>query len=920
MKYFDQQPGLYSLNKGWKFKEMTYVKDTEEILGHNEGYNFAKGNGARGEMGVSFDDSQWECIQLPHDWVPAHDFNENAATGENQGYKDRGRGYYRLHFGLSPEDRGKQLLVDFEGMSKDAKVYINGSLVYNSISGYHPFMIDITDMAIYDIRGNVLAIEIDTASWEGWWYEGAGIYRQAWLIKKNKLHVEQDGIYVNPQYIDGQWITNVEVEVGNSLGGDEEALVRVRLEDPEGNVIAEDDCDIWVEGYDQTTATWLFQTPDVQLWDLDNPVRYRCIAEVVKDGEVVDYLKTYYGYRTIRFDAETGFYLNDVNMKLKGFCNHQDHTGIGVALPYAIKEYRVKLLKEIGANAYRCAHNTDPEIQEICDRYGMMVMEENRSFRTSDSVLANVRDMVRKARNHPSVIMYSLWNEEPLQGTEIGARLAERLRAEVRKLDNTRPTTGAMNGGYMEDEGASKIIDVTGINYHTSAYDDFHAKYPDRPVIGSETVSAFMVRGEHETDASRNTISNYDDDCAGWGNTVRDGWRAIAERPFMAGTFVWTGFDYRGEPTPYVWPSVSTFFGTFDSCGFRKDCCWLYEAFWKEEPMIHVLPDWDRPMDNGTPIRVMCFTNCDEAEIFINGKSQGRKVCDKYDQVSWDVEYEMGTLEAVGYRNGEKVAEDMQKTPGVMTAMRLSLSKDTMAYDGQDAIAVNVEALDPFGNFVPSADTLIFFEVEGGAEIIGVGNGDPNSHEPDVANYRHMFHGRCQAIIRNCDGADVIVKAYAQEMEGDEMRITTYEVPLIPNIDIIQEDAIGGWTMYKELFTEFPDPNPEVSDQDMNTFEPVAFTGHAQAIFEGKSFVYGLYRTEYDFGPAAEGRLLNCTEVWGDAWVYVDGEPICEAQHHAIAVELPKELEGRHVVTIVLHQNNPGWTFGGIIDPVVIKK
>lgn len=919
MKYFDQQPGLYSLQKGWRFREAA-LSDIPEENGHHTIYSYAKGDGARGPAGCIYDDADWEEIQLPHDWVTQKDFDKSALTGANHGYKERGHGWYRLHFALNPEDRGKQILLEFEGMSRDARIYINGSHVYTNLSGYHPFSIDITDMAIFDIRGNVLAIEIDASTWEGWWYEGAGIYRNAWLIKKNKLHIEYDGVYVHPEQTSDGWITTVEADIANSLAGTEQAAVQVRLLNPEGQVISTASQDLSLDGYHNTTVTFRLPADTVRLWDLDTPIRYRCEVSILQNNQVVDYLKVYYGYRTLRFDPDTGFYLNDRNIKLKGFCNHQDHAGVGVAVPYAIKEYRVGLLKELGANAYRCAHNTDPEIQEICDRLGMLVMEENRSFRTSEEVLRQLRGMVRKARNHPSVAMYSVFNEEPLQGTEQGARLAARLRAEIRKLDASRPVLGAFNGGYLEEAGASGVLDVTGMNYNTSLYDAFHEKYPDRPLVGSETVSAFMVRGEYETDASRNTIASYDDDCAPWGNTVRDGWKQVAERPFVAGTFVWTGFDYRGEPTPYTWPSVATFFGTYDSCGFPKDCCYLYKAFWKDEPLLHLLPDWDRPLDTGTPVKVMAFTNCDEAEIFINGKSQGRKACDPYDQVSWEVPYEMGTLSAKGYRNGELAAEDQQVTPGVMTAIRLTASKDTMAYDGQDAIAINAEAIDAFGNFVPSADTLIFFETEGGAEIIGVGNGDPNSHEPDAIYYRHMFHGRCQAIIRNCDGADVTVKAYAQHMDGDQVFITTYEVPVIPNVDIVHEECISDWRMYSSLFDNMPEPNPAVSEQDMNSYEPVIFDGTSQAIFQNQPGCYGLYRTEYDFGFGGAGRLLFCSQILGKVQLYVDGEPLGETMSEIIALDLPESLTGRHVLTMILQRDNAYLGHAGILQPLVIRK
>ncbi|MBQ8954357.1 MAG: DUF4982 domain-containing protein, partial [Clostridia bacterium] len=501
-------------------------------------------------------------------------------------------------------------------------------------------------------------------------------------------------------------------------------------------------------------------------------------------------------------------------MKMKGFCNHQDHTGVGAAVPYAIKEYRVALLKRLGANAYRCAHNTDPEILEICDRLGMLVMEENRTFSSAEDNLLRLEAMIRNSRNHPSVVLYSMFNEEPLQGTRKGHRMAGRMQALTHRLDDTRPCTGAFNGSALEDEGAGTVLDIVGINYNPATYDLFHAKYPHKPVFGSETASAFMVRGAWQDDPERHFIPNYDDTCAPWGNTIHDTWRSVDTRPFVFGSYVWTGFDYRGEPTPFTWPSVATFFGTYDSCGFEKDGCFMYKAFWHDEPIVHLLPHWNLEVEPGTPVRVMAFTNCEEVALVLNGRALARKKADKYEQVSFTVPYEPGALEAIGYRDGKEAARDRVVTAGPAAKLEATLSKTLLTNDGLDAVAVNVRALDAAGSFMPVADNMVYFDVSGGAKIIGVGNGDPNSHEPDVANYRKLYNGCAQAILLSDGPEEVRVTVRAEGLEGAALRLPVQAGRPIPYVAAVNEQAVEGWTMFHRLFDEAPDPNPAVAAND----------------------------------------------------------------------------------------------------------
>ena len=787
MKHLQNQPGIYCLNEGWRFME-----DNSSVLpdsGNRSAiYDFAKGGAAGGPAGPMFDDSHWEQVHLPHDWVAKKNFDEKECL--NFAYKNRGEGWYRLKFKLEEADREKQILLEFEGMSRDAEIYINGMLMKRNFSGYNSFPVDITDMAHFGIVPNVLAVHIDASKWEGWWYEGAGIYRHVWLVKKSPVHIAYNGTWVKPQKREGdRWSIELETCLENSFEFDSDVTVRTTIAAPDKASVAAAETASEVKGFGTSSVKQILEVENPGLWSLQSPQLYEALTEVVCGGQVVDYLRTPFGFRTIQMDADTGFWLNGENIKLKGFCNHQDHAGVGVAVPYAIKEYRIQLLKSIGANAYRCAHNPDPEILEICDRMGMLVMNENRTFSSEATNLLEIKELVRNSRNHPSVILYSVFNEEPLQGTGKGRRIAGRLQAAVKSMDDTRPVLGAFNGGFMEEGGAATILDVTGINYAVGSYDAFHAKYPHTPALGSETASAFMVRGEYETDMEKHVISNFDDRKADWGSTVRDAWEAINERHFMAGAFVWTGFDYGGEPTPFQWPSVSTFFGTFDRCGFRKDACYLYEAFWKQESIVHLLPHWTLQVEPGTPVYVMAFTNCQEVELILNGKVLFRKQCDKYRQVSFEVPYEPGVLKAVGYRDGKRVAEDKQVTAKNVGSLKLEVSKKSMTADGRDAVAVNVYAVDKYGILVPDADNLISFQVEGGGKILGVGNGNPNSHEPEIASYRRLFHGCAQVIVGNAGEEDVKVTAYGEGIEPAAVKIPVVWEETIPYLKAVREQS-----------------------------------------------------------------------------------------------------------------------------------
>lgn len=920
MKHAGQQAGLYCLNQGWKFTEQDYSVRPKTKT-HQDVYGFAKGGAAKGPAEAGFDDSHWEKVELPHDWVTKKEFT--AQGSPNQGYKERGIGWYRIKFPLLEEDKDKQILLEFEGMSEEAQIYVNGMLLKRSFSGYNCFCVDMTDVANFGMLPNTLAIRIDASAWEGWWYEGAGIYRNVWLCKKSSVHIAYQGIWLKPEYEEKDgWKLKIETTIENSFEYGETFEVEHVLMDEKEQIVGSCTSCGQIQGFEKIVLKSELQVQQPQLWDVDAPHLYHVRSAVKIRGTETDFQIHTTGFRKIRLDEETGFWLNERSLKIKGFCNHQDHAGVGVAVPYRVKEYRIQKLKKLGANGYRCAHNPDPEILEICDRLGMIVMEENRTFSSEVSNLEEVKGIVRNARNHPSVVFYSVFNEEPLQGTGKGRRIAGKLQAAVKEMDDTRPVLGAFNGGYLEEQGAATILDAVGINYNPVRYDEFHKKFPHIPLMGSETASAFMVREEYKTDYEKHVIDDYDSECALWGNTVKHGWKYVNDRNFVAGAFVWTGFDYRGEPTPFTWPSVGTYFGTYDSCGFEKNACYLYQAYWKKEPMVHIAAPWTKKVPDGEMIKVQVYSNCQEVEVFVNGISAGRKQIDEYAQAVYQIPYQQGVLEAVAYQDGQEVACDKQKTAEKASQLRIQTVWDKIWDDGHDVGIFNISMVDSYGTVLPDAEDLIYFSVKNG-RILGVGNGNPVSHEPDVADFRRLFHGYAQVIVKPEGEGDL--ELHAKTTEGIEAVcvLPIKETEKVPMIKPVDEIPVEGWGLYHKITDTMPDVGMKTDSNDMNSFEPVAFTGQPQPELSGKLDRYAMYRTHVELGSACKGRRIYFHRILGLVYIYLDGKEFIKREESwdgSILLPIPDDFHGKHELTVVVKNESREYPEAGICYPVCMMK
>ena len=761
-----------SLDQGWRFHRGDIPFPV--ISGHGASYNNAKAGTAGGAAARQYKDGDWPQVDLPHDWAIEGTVDEKNNLA--QGFRARGIGWYRRSFPLDAADCGKHLELQFDGVATFCTVWFNGTVVHRNWCGYTSFAIDITPMARYGKEENTIAVRVDADAMEGWWYEGAGIYRHTWLVKRSPVHIATDGVLANPvRRPDGRWTIPIEVTLGNS--GSEPAAVEIEstLIDPAGKPAGRAQATANVVPFDEPVAKYEIAVDAPILWSLERPALYE-VRTVVRSGAVVlDQVATHCGFRTVRFDADKGFFLNDQPVKLKGTCNHQDHAGVGVAMPDSLWELRLRRLKEMGANACRCSHNPPAaEFLDACDRLGMLVMDENRNFNTSAEYQRQLQWLIRRDRNHPSVILWSVFNEEPMQGSRQGYEMVRTMTALVKKLDTTRPVTAAQSGAMLNPLNASKAADVAGFNYQPGAYDSYHKANPTKPMTSSEDTSAVMTRGEYTTDRRHNVLDSYDTQAQPWGLTHAKAWKLIAERPFVAGGFVWTGFDYHGEPQPLGWPATASSFGCMDLCGFPKTAFYIHQAQWIEDrPILWLVPHWNWPGQEGKPVKVLAVTNAETVALSLNGKPISEKGVDKYDMATWEVPYAAGKLEAVAKKNGKEVARYAVETTGEPVALQLTADRSHLSGDGRDAQPVTVQALDAQGRPVPTANNLVTFELAGPGAIIGLGNGNPLCHEPEKGHCRSLYNGLGQVIVQSAghSSGTLRLKATADGLKAAEISI-----------------------------------------------------------------------------------------------------------------------------------------------------
>jgi beta-galactosidase len=892
-----------SLDQGWLFHEGDVPFPV--ITGHQASYDNAKAESSSGAASPEYDDASWRQVDLPHDWAVEQPFDPKANLAE--GYRARGIAWYRKYFRLNPTDHGKHLELQLDGVATHCTVWINGVLSARNWSGYTSIYIDITPIAKFGAEVNTIAVQVDAVAQEGWWYEGAGIYRHAWLVKRNPIHIETDGVFANPvRNTEGKWSIPIEASLYSSDKTPANVAVESTLIDSSGKAVVSGKTQFTVQPLKESVAKFTLAVESPKLWSIDQPTLYLIRTVVRREGIVVDEVTTKAGFRTIRFDANMGFFLNDKPLKLLGTANHQDHAGVGVAVPDAIWDFRVRKLKEMGSNTYRSAHNAPAaEFLDACDRLGMLVMDENRNFGSSPEHLKQLDWMVRRDRNHPSIILWSVFNEEPSQGTEMGYEMVRRMSEKVKERDTTRPVTAAQSNSVLNQVNASQAADVAGFNYVYRDFDQYHKLYPTKPIYSSEDTSTVMTRDEYVTNPKQSILDSYDDQVLPWGLSHRDAWKQVAERPFVAGTMVWTGFDYRGEPQPLSWPAAGSSFGIMDLCGFPKAAYYIHQAQWiHDRPIVHIVPHWSWEGSDGKPIKVMVTSNADRVELRLNGKTLGEKAVDKYEMATFEVPYEPGRLEAVARNDGKEVARFAVETTGKPLGLKLIPDRTRLAGDGYDAQPVTVQVVDAQGRVVPTSESLVKFEVTGQGKIIGLNNGDPSNHEPEKGDQHKVFHGLAQVILQSASEGEgkLTLRATSEGLTAAEIAIDVSLVVPRPSVPVISNPplVILNWKR-SPVSRERPDPNQQTFDTEGNSWSDV-HPGSWLVPFRDGRFV--IYRARFTPRAAMQksGGQLTLRDVTGKAKVWVDGEFVGEktnAEKGDMIIECPAR-DGQRTINVLV--------------------
>ena len=778
---------------GWKFFQGN-ANDPLRDLGFGMGQgDFAK-SGEFWFATQKFDDSKWRALNLPHDWAVELPFVWDEEQ-QSHGYKPLGRrypetsvGWYRRTFDIPKEDSGRRITVEFDGAFRSALVFLNGYFVGRNDNGYAPFRFDVSDFLNYGGK-NFLMVRMDASFGDGWFYEGAGIYRHVWLTKTDALHLGSWDSTVRTSVKGNAATLSLTTVVQNQGQQADGCRVRWQILDAAGKVVGTADStaqSVAADGSASFTASASIANP--ALWSPETPNLYSTVVTVEAGGKARDAERISFGVRTIAWDADKGFFLNGKSVKLKGTCNHHDHAGVGAALPDRMQWFRMGVLKDMGGNAVRTSHNMPtPEWVEACDRLGMMMMCETRLMSSNPEGMAQLEVMVKRYRNSPSIILWSMGNEEwTMMFQPQGVRVIDEMIMRTHELDPTRLCTAAVNTAF--ETRFPERLDVMGYNYNLKVLDGWHKAHPKTPSVGSETASTVSTRGIYSTDKLHNWVSAYDLNHTDWSELAEEWWKFYAAREWLSGGFAWTGFDYRGEPTPYGWPSVNSQFGIVDMCGFRKDNFYYYKAWWGSEPVLHLFPHWNWAGREGQPISVWVHSNLDSVELFLNGKSQGSQKVQPLTHLGWTVKYEPGVIEAQGTKDGKVVLTEKRETTGGPETIRLTADRNEINADGDDVAVLKVEVLDKEGRAIPTAANLISFKVSGNGALIGVGNGDPNCQESDKAPKRSLFNGLAQVIVQSTRTPGTItVEAYTEpyprpKLPSTQVTITTRKVELRPSV------------------------------------------------------------------------------------------------------------------------------------------
>ena len=762
------------LDKDWKFA-LGHAGDPKKDFGcGTEYFNYlTKANSIHnvGPYSSKFDDSTWQEVSVPHDWVTTLPYAREASHSHGYktvGYKypDTSIGWYRKTIKIPASDLGKRLMLRFDGIFRNARVWFNGFYMGTEPSGYVTQIYDITPYIKYG-EDNLICVRADATLEEGWFYEGAGIYRDVWLEKSAEVSVVPFGTFVYAELKDAysEAKLKIETEVSNISLKPQLCEVAQRLLDADGNEIARSTATtLGLKSKETVTTKQSISISKPHLWSTTDPYLYKVETTISQDGKIIDVHTTTTGIRDIAFSSKIGFLLNGKSLKLKGVNMHQDHAGVGSAIPDALQAWRIKQLKKFGCNAYRASHNPmTPALLDICDREGILVINENRLMGINEEHLRLLERMIKRDRNHPSVIMWSDGNEEwGLENTIQGTRLAEAMREYTKLYDPTRPSTVANAGGTELIKG----LDVVGFNYIVQNDVDNRKKAnPDWKIVGTEETSGCGTRGWYfdTPEYPGRMISINRTDKPGVENVIERGWKFYDERPWAAGLFYWTGFDYRGEPNPLEYPATDSEFGILDYCGFWKDEAWYLKSWWTDEPTLHIFPHWNLQGHEGEEVELWAYSNCDEVELTVNGKKLGRQKMPKNGHLKWKATYQPGKVVATGYKNGKRILTEVIATTKPAYKTVLKADKQSIEADGRDVAIITIEVQDEKGRIVPNACPMLRFQLEGDARIIGAGNGDPmylGEDHPKNPNCKEFsipaFNGLAQILVQSYDTPSTI--------------------------------------------------------------------------------------------------------------------------------------------------------------------
>ncbi|MBS4044177.1 MAG: glycosyl hydrolase 53 family protein [Chitinophagaceae bacterium] len=772
---------LYSLCSNAQHQQINFDDDWKFAFGHasnpEKDFNYSiktifskSGNSIETAADIKFQDSKWRTLNLPHDWAVELPFvNIDNFDVQSHGYKPVGGlfpetsiGWYRKHFRIEAKDSGQRFQIQFDGVFRDANFWINGFYLGNNKSGYIGANYDITDFINYN-DDNVICVRVDATQYEGWFYEGAGIYRHVWLHQYQNTHIATDGVFAISSINNNIASLQVATTIQNDGNNNSNYSIKTYVADRNGKLIAATKEEpISINILQEKTVSQSIQISNPILWNLDNPYLYRVVVELKENGKLIDSKKIRFGFRTIEIKTN-GVFLNGNHIKILGTNNHQDHAGVGSALPDYLQYYRIGLLKSMGSNAYRTSHHAPtPELLDACDSLGMLVMDEQRLLNSAPEYMNQFERLVKRDRNHPSIFMWSIGNEEGLIHTKSnGKRIAQTFIQKLKQLDPTRTCTYAADLGNVF-KGVNEVIPVRSFNYRETTVADYHRDHPNQPILGTEMGSTVTTRGILQNDSIRSYLIDQDVSFPWWASTAEKWWNLAAPNDYWLGGFIWTGFDYRGEPTPFKWPNINSHFGVMDMCGFPKNIYYYYKSWWTNQDVLHISPHWNHHNEWGKPkkeIDVWVNSNADNVELFLNGKSLGKKDMPRYSHLQWKVPFEPGKLEAIAYKNGRKLSSKIETTSAPFEVV-VTPYKTTILADGKDATILNISVVDKEGREVPDASNMIQFKIVGPGKIIGVGNGDPSSHEPDQciegAWQRSLFNGKCQVIVQSTNEAGFI--------------------------------------------------------------------------------------------------------------------------------------------------------------------